>query len=140
METQKILKFLSSPKLATKKWNVFDSESKRYYSNEDAIKFLTKSIESSLGGYSDAYILVTGNITVTWTIAADPNVNLDVEKKKKLKQALIVATQFLFKNCAPFKSCRTEMTLDTDNDTFVDYAEFINIKMLMYNLIECSYG
>ena len=32
------------------------------------------------------------------------------------------------------------MTLDTDNDTFVDYAEFINIKMLMYNLIECSYG
>ena len=85
METQKILKFLSSPKLATKKWNVFDSESKRYYSNEDPIKFLTKSIESSLGGYSDAYILVTGNITVTWTIAADPNVDLAIEKKKKIE-------------------------------------------------------
>ena len=35
------------------------------YSHHNPIKFLTKSIESSLCDYSDAYILVTGNIIVT---------------------------------------------------------------------------
>ena len=39
----------------------------------------------------------------------------------------------MFENCAPFKDCRTEI-----NDTFVDYADFINIAMPMYNLIEYS--
>ena len=39
----------------------------------------------------------------------------------------------VFKNCAPFKDCRTDI-----DDTFVDYADFINIKMPMYNLIEYS--
>ena len=74
---------------------------------------------------------VTRNITVTRTIPADPNANPAVEKK--VKQPLIVATQVAFRNCAPFKYCRTEI-----NDTFVDYADFINISMPMYNLIEYS--
>ena len=43
------------------------------------------------------------------------------------------ATQVAFKNCAPFKKCRTEI-----NETFVDDAEHINIAMPMYNLIEYS--
>ena len=75
-------------------------------------QILTSSLESSLCDYSDAYVLVTGNI------AATPN---------------NAATQVVFKNCAPFKDCRTEI-----NDTFVDYADFINITMPMYNLIEYS--
>ena len=37
----------------------------------------------------------------------------------------------MFKNCAPFKNCSTEI-----NDTFVDYASVINVIMSMYNLIE----
>ena len=73
---------------------------------------MTKSIGSGLRDYSDVYILVTGNITAT------PNNE---------------ATQVIFKTCAPFKDCRTEI-----NDTFVDYADFINIPMPMYNLIEYS--
>ena len=56
--------------LRQKKWYVIDSESKVVHSHEDEIKFLTSSLESSLCDYSDAYILVTGNITVTRTIAA----------------------------------------------------------------------
>ena len=40
------------------------SESKGKYSHHDPIKFLTKSIESSLSKFSDAYISVTGNIAV----------------------------------------------------------------------------
>ena len=117
METQKIVNLLNNidsenSKFATKKWYVIDSDSKGKYSHHDPIKFLTKSIESSLCDYSDAYILVTGNITVT-----GGNTN----------------TKVAFKNCAPFKNCRTEI-----NDTFVEYTDFINTAMPMYNLIEYS--
>ena len=99
-------------KFATKKWYVIDSESKGNYSHENPIKFLTSSLESSLCDYSDAYILVTGNINVT-----GGNAN----------------TKVAFKNCAPFKECRTEI-----NETFVDKTKHINIAMPMYNLIEYS--
>ena len=117
METQKIVNLLNgtdngNSKFATKEWYVIDSESKCNYSQDGLIKFLAKSLESSLCDYSHVYILVTGNITAT------PN---------------NAVTQVVFKNCAPFKDCRTEI-----NDTFVDYADFINIAMPMYNLIEYS--
>ena len=131
METQKIVNLLNgcdneNSKFATKTWYVIDSESKGNYSHENRIRFLTNSLESNLCDYFDAYILVTGNITVTRAIAAaaaggDP----------QRKQPLDAATQVVFKNCAPFKNCRTEI-----NDIFVDYAYFINITMAMYNLIE----
>ena len=70
MEGQKIVNLLNSTnnensKFATKKWHVIDSESKGNYSSDNRIKFLTSSLESSLCDYSDdAYVLVTGNITV----------------------------------------------------------------------------
>ena len=80
------------------------------YPHKNEIKFLTSSLESNLCDYSDAYILVTGNITVT---GGDEN------------------TKVAFKNCAPFRECRTEI-----NETFIDNAERINIAMPMYNLIE----
>ena len=117
METQKIVNLLNgsdndNSKFATKKWYIIDSESKGNYSHENPIKFLTSSLESSLCDYSDAYILVTGNITAT------PN---------------NAATQVVFKNCAPFEKCRTEI-----NETFIDEADFINITMPIYNLIEYS--
>ena len=67
---------------------------------------------SSICDYSDAYISVTGNITVT-----RGNAN----------------TKVAFKNCVPFEKCRTEI-----NETFVDDAQHINIAMPMYNLIEYS--
>ena len=47
--------------------------------------------------------------------------------------ALGAITQVAFKNCTPFEKCRTEI-----NETFVDEADFINITMPMYNLIEYS--
>ena len=80
METQKIVNLLNSSeneylKFATKKWYIIDNETKGGYSHENPIKFLTSSIESSLCDYSDAYILVTANIAVTRTIAANPVVN-----------------------------------------------------------------
>ena len=108
--------------LQQKKWYIIDSESNGNYSKDEEIKFLTRSIESSLCDYSDAYILVTGNITVKRRNAAD---TADI--------ALGAITQVVFKNCAPFEKCRTEI-----NETFVDEADFINITMPMYNLIKYS--
>ena len=114
-------------KFATKKWYVIGSESKSSYWYKDPVKFLTKSIESILCDYSDAYILVTGNIAVTRTIAAAGG------NPVQRKQPLTAATQVLFKNCAPFEKCSTEI-----DGTLVDEADFINITMPMYNLIEYS--
>ena len=117
MEAQKIINLLHNTeieylKFATKQWYVIDSESTSYYSKDEEIKFLARSIELSLCDYSDAYILVTENIAATPDNAA---------------------TQVVFKNCAPFKKCRIEI-----NETFTDEADFINITMPMYNFIEYS--
>ena len=98
----------------------YSSELTKNYSHKNPIKFLTNPSESSLCNHSDAYLLVTGNITSR--NAAD---TADIE--------LGAITQVIFKNCASCKDCRTEI-----NDTFVDYADFINITMPMYNLIEYS--
>ena len=74
---------------------------------------------SSLCDYSDAYILVKGNISVnnTEAAAAPNNVNKIV----------------IFKNCAPFTNCRRKI-----NNTQIDNAEYIDIVLPMYNLIEYS--
>ena len=102
METQKIINLLNvydneNSKFTTKKWYIINSKSNGNYSHHNPIKFLTCLLESSLCDYSDAYILVTGKTNVT---AGDNN------------------TKVAFKNCAPFKKCRTEI-----NETFVDEAE-----------------
>ena len=107
--------------ICNKKWSVIDNESNGNYSHENPIKFFTNPIESSLFDYSDAYILVTGNITVTRRHNSADN------------QVLDVATQVAFKKCAPFENCRTEI-----NDTFVDEVDYMNITMPIYNLIEYS--
>ena len=123
MEKQKIVNLLNgsdseNSKFATKKLYIIDSESKGNYSQNDEIKVLTRSIESSLCDYSNAYILVTGNITVKRINAPD---TADI--------ALGAITQVIFKNCTPFKKCRTEI-----NETFVGKTDFINITMPMYKL------
>ena len=132
METQKIANFLNGSdneksKFATKKWYVIDSESKGNYSHHNPIKFLTNSLGSNLCDYSDAYVLVTGNIAVTKTIAAGGNNLL------RRKQPLAEATKIAFKNFAPFIKCSTEI-----DSTLVDEANFINITMSMYISIEYS--
>ena len=133
MKTQKTVNLLNgsddeNSKIATKKWYVINSKSIGNYSYHNPIKFLPKSIESSLCDYSDGYILVTGNITVTKTIAAAV-----AGSNPQRKQPLNAVRQVLFKNCAPFEKRCTE----TDG-TLVDETNFINITMPMYNLIECS--
>ena len=85
-------------KFATKKWYVIDNESKGNYLHKNPIKSLAKSTGSSLCDYSDAYILVTGDIAVKKRNDGNTN-NIDITQ----------ATQVAFKNCALFNICRTEI-------------------------------
>ena len=75
-------------------------------------------LRSSLCDYSDAYILVKGRISVNNT-AADGAAANNTDKK------------VMFKNCAPFTYCISKI-----NNTQIDNAEYIDIVMLIYNLIE----
>ena len=90
------------------------------YSPNKQIKFKRSMLRSSLCDYSDAYILVKGNITVNNT--ADAGVAANNTNKK-----------IIFKNCAPFTNCISKI-----NNTQIDNAEYIDIVMPMYNLIEYS--
>ena len=118
-------------KFARRKWYIIESKTTGGYSHHEPMKFITGSIESSLCEYSDAYILVTGDITVTRTIAVPAGSPAGTQPQRK--QGLTAVTSVVFKNCAPSKKCRTEI-----NVTFVDEADFINITMPMYNLIKHS--
>ena len=71
MEFQKITIFLDItfhdkdlPKFLTKKWiEVYDQSEKKYNPNKEII-IKTSMLRSDFCDFSDAYILVTGNITV----------------------------------------------------------------------------
>ena len=73
-------------------------------------------LRSNLCDYSDAYIVVKGDITVT-----RPN-NTDQYDKK-----------LAFKNNAPFISCISKI-----NNTLIDNAEDLDIRMPMYNFLKYS--
>ena len=120
MESQKIINLLDSndnesQKFATKRWYIINDQNtgNNAYGNGEngtTIKFETKVIKPNLCDYSDAYILVTGNIQ-------DRPANS------------VVA----FKNCAPFRTCDV-----TINDEHVEKGEDLDIVMPMYNLLEYS--
>ena len=121
MEMQKVANLLGyadneSLKFATRKWYVINDQNNTDYGDGDengtTIKFETKVVKSNLCDYSDAYILVTGDITPT---GGDAN------------------TKVTFKNCAPFTKFVTHI-----NDEHVDNADNLDIVVPMYNLIEYS--
>ena len=80
-------------------------------------KFKTSVLRSSLCDYSDAYILVKGNMSVNNT-AVDGAVTNNTDKKV---------------NCTPFTNCISKI-----NNTQIYNTEYIDIAMPMYNLIEYS--
>ena len=120
MKSQKIINLLDSndnesQKFATKRWYIINDQNtgnNAYGNGEDSttIKFETKVIKPNLCDYSDAYILVTGNI------------------QNKPANSVVA-----FKNCAPFCTCDV-----TINDEHVEKAEDLDIVMPMYNLLEYS--
>ena len=99
MEHQKILNLLNEAndsKFVTRKWNIINDESKSSYDATNEITYNTEILKSNLCDYNDAYILLSGNITV---VAAP-------------------IRQVAFKTCAPFTKC-----IPKTGKTTIDDAE-----------------
>ena len=77
MEYQKIANLLNDEphKFRTRNWVDINDEARDIYSPNKQIKFKTSMLRSSLCDYSDAHILVKGNITVNNTAAAVAEAN-----------------------------------------------------------------
>ena len=83
------------------------------------MKSKTSKLRSSLFDYIDAYILVKGTISVTYTAVAPGGTN---NENKKVK--------VIFRNCAAFTDCINEI-----NNTEIDNAKDIDVVISIYNLI-----
>ena len=87
-------------------------QNNRKYGEGSTITFETKAIKLNLCDYSDVYVLVRGNITVT---GGDEN------------------TSVTFENCTRFTRCLTHI-----NGKHVETAGNLDIIIPMYILIEYS--
>ena len=126
MEYQKITKLLGTTldeicRFITKKLvEVLDqsgSADDRYKTNKK-IRFKTSMLRSDFCDYSDAYIVVKGDITL----------------KKNRKGFIDIRNKFLaFRNNAPFTNCIPKI-----NKVLIVNAEDIDIVMPTYNLLEYS--
>ena len=92
------------------------------YNTNSQITFKITMLKSSICDYSDAYILVKGNVTITWAGADAAARNADKRNN-----------QVSFKSSALFTDCISEI-----NNTQVDSAKDLDVVMAMYNLIEYS--
>ena len=124
MEYQKIANLLNNElnkpsKFRTRNWVDINDDITSEYSPNKQIRFKRAMLKSSLCDYSDAYILVKGNISVNNTAGATAAAN-NTDKK------------VIFKNRAPFTNC----VIKLNNNAQIDNAEYIDIVMPMYNLIE----
>ena len=127
MECQKIANLIDNTsnqpsKFRTRNLVEINDKSRGAYNVNSQIKFKTTMLKSSLCDYSDAYILVKGKITIA---AAGADV--------AATQADEINKGVIFKNCAPFINCISEI-----NNTQIDNAKDIDVVMPMYNLIEYS--
>ena len=122
MEYQKITNLLGTtpnemPRFITKKWvEVHDqsgSADDRYKPNKQT-RFKTSMLRSDLCDFSDAYIVVKGDITLEG--------DNDANKRNK---------NLAFKNNAPFINCISKI-----NGIKIDNAEDLDVVMPMYNLLE----
>ena len=115
MEYQKIANLLDDnksnqpSKFRTKNWVEINDESRGTYNVNSQIKFKTTMLKSNLCDYSDPYILVKGTITITGA-GADAAARQADERDKEV----------VFKNCAPFTNCISEI-----NNAQVDNANRI---------------
>ena len=83
MGYQKVINLLDNTpnqptKFKTKNWVQINDDARGMYNTDSEIKFKTSMLRSSLCDYSDAYILVSGTITVA-VLAAGGN-NSSIEK------------------------------------------------------------
>ena len=121
MESQNIINLLDhededNPRFEIRKWYIANDHNNGNYSRDDDVQsivnFDTEIVRPFLCDYSDAYILVTGNIKVK-------NGN--------------DATRVAIKNCHPFTRASFKL-----NNEQVDTADNLDLTMNLYNMLEYS--
>ena len=85
-------------KFRTKNWVQMNYQSRGLHNTKSDIKLKTIILKSSLCDYSDAYILVKGRITING--AGDDAAARQADERDKV---------VIFKNCAPFINCKSEI-------------------------------
>ena len=114
MEDKKILNLLNevnNSKFLTTKLNIVNDNSNANYNERNEVIYNMEVLKSTLCDQNDAYILVTGDITITGDNGAE----------------------VAFKNCAHFIICITKI-----DGTTIDDAEDLDLVMPIYNLLEYS--
>ena len=146
MEFQIIINLLDTvsdnkdlPKFVTKKRvEVYDRSQENYNPNKE-ITIKTSMLRQDLCDFSNAYIVVKGNITVTKkTFTAndsDPpnNTEDNATATNNANNNAFGEKKLVFKNNAPFINCVYEI-----NGVKIDNAEDLDAVMPMYNLLEYS--
>ena len=122
MEFQKIVNLLDItsnnkdlPRYVTKKWIEVYDQSEKNYNPKKKIRIKISMLGSDLCDFSDAYIVVKGDMAVT-----NPN---NAKRNKSVA----------FKNSAPFINYISKI-----NGIKIDNAEDLDVVMHMYNLLEYS--
>ena len=146
MEFPKVTNFLDIttddkdlPKFVTKKWiEVYDQSQGNYDINKE-IRIKTLMLRSDLCDFSDAYIVVKGNITVTKKtftandFEAPNNTAANASATNTANDNALAERKLVFKNNAPFINC-----VSKTNGVKIDNAEDLDVVMPMYNLLEYS--
>ena len=101
-------------------WVAINDNSQGTYEDSNKTKLKTSLIRKRLYDYGDAYIFVSGTVTITGAGA-------DAAAKRANQRNRGV----IFKNCAPFTEC-----MSTINNTHIDND--MDVEMSMYNLKEYS--
>ena len=127
------------PRYVTKKWvEVYDQSLGNYNVNKE-IRIKTSMLRSDLCDFSDAYIVVKGNIIVTEKafttddIDAPNNTAANVTATNTANNNAFGDNKLVFKNNAPFMNCISKI-----NDVKIDNAEDLDVVMPIYNLLEYS--
>ena len=127
------------PTFVTKKWvEVYDQSEGNYNVNKE-IRIKTSMLRSDLCDFSDTYIVVKGNITVTKKtftvndIDAPNNTEANVTATNTANDNAFGEKKLVIKNNAPFINFVSKI-----NGVKSDNAEDLDVVMPMYNLLEYS--
>ena len=104
-------------KFRTKNWIEINDGARGTFNTKSQIKFKTSMIQSSICDYSDAYMLVSGTITVNELAGYGGNNNIQV----------------VFENGTPFTDCISKI-----NNTQIDNANDIDVVMPIYGDINAN--
>ena len=126
---QKIVNFIDTtfdnkdlPTFVTKKWiEVYDQSEGNYYVNKE-IRIKTSMLRSDLCDFSDACIVVKGDITVTKKAFTADDIDAPNNTAANVTATKIGDKKLVFKNNAPFINCISKINV-VKIDNLLEYSK-----------------